>query len=308
MVPSLRLKVLLVCLVAVFSLKVQSEDIFINVGQANVKKSLLALPPLLYTGTNPGNKAHIQAGQDLFKIISNDLMVSGFFNFIKPEAFLEDPAKVGLKPAPGTPNGFKFESWKTIGADFLVRGGYRVNGSNLSLEIYVYHVPQAKQIVGKTYEGNLSTVRQMAHTFSNDIVKALTGKPASFLTKAVASVQTVGSKHKEIYTMDWDGANLRPITSHKSIAISPAWSPDGKKIAYTAFAYHTKAKTRNADLFVYDLTTDKRFLTSYRKGINSGAAFTPDGQHILLTISQGGSPDIFRMTFDGKSLQRLTRG
>ena len=79
MVPSLRLKVLLVCLVAVFSLKVQSEDIFINVGQANVKKSLLALPPLLYTGTNPGNKAHIQAGQDLFKIISNDLMVSGHY-------------------------------------------------------------------------------------------------------------------------------------------------------------------------------------------------------------------------------------
>src|SRR5690606_13652126 len=144
--------------------------VFINVGQASVKKSLLALPPLVYMGTSPGNQAHIQAGQDIYKVISNDLLVSGFFTFIKPEAFLEDPSKVGLRPAPGAPGGFKFESWKTIGTEFLVRGGYRVNGNNLSLEIYLYHVPQARQVLGKTYEGSLATVRKIAHTFSNDAV------------------------------------------------------------------------------------------------------------------------------------------
>ena len=65
---------------------------------------MLALPPLLYVGTQPTNRAHIDAGQDLFRVIFNDLSVSGFFEFVKPEAYLEDPMKVGLRPAPGAPN------------------------------------------------------------------------------------------------------------------------------------------------------------------------------------------------------------
>src|SRR5690606_35005516 len=102
----------------------QDASIYINVSQAQVKKSLLALPPLKYVGTQGTNATHIRAGQNLFEVISNDLSVSNLFTFVKPEAYLEDTDKVGLRPAPGEPNGFKFENWKSIGTDFLVRGAY----------------------------------------------------------------------------------------------------------------------------------------------------------------------------------------
>jgi TolB protein len=291
-----------------------ADQIYINVGQAGVKKSLLALTPLQYFGTQGGNPAHIRAAQELYAVIFNDLSASNFFTFIKPEAYLEDPNKVGLKPAPGTANGFNFQNWKTIGTEFLVRGGYQVAGNTLELEIYVYHVPEAKLVMGKNYKASLTGLRRLAHTFDNDLIKALTGKSGMFNSKIVASRQERGKdpkdklSEKEIYIMDWDGNNPQKITSHRSIAVSPAWSNKGDKIAYTAFAYHKSQKVRNADLFIYNIADGKRFLVSYRKGINSGANFLPSDQQLLLTLSQEGSPDIFRMNADGTNLTQLTRG
>src|SRR4051812_9505995 len=94
------------------------STIYIDVGQAKVKKSLLAFPPFKYLGSQPANPKHIQAGLDMFRVVNNDLAVSNLFTNVLPSAYLEDPNKVGLKPAPGEPNGFKFENWKTIGTDF----------------------------------------------------------------------------------------------------------------------------------------------------------------------------------------------
>lgn len=306
---------LAIAVFALFTSLAQADDsqIYIDVGQAQVKKSLLALTPFQYAGTQATNAKHIQAGQDLYRVIFNDLSVSDFFTFVKPEAYLEDPNKVGLRPAPGAPGGFKFESWKTIGTEFLVRAAYQIVGSDLTFEVYVYHVPSAKLVLGKTYKGLATAFRRVAHTFANDFVYALTGKKSMFTTKLVASRQE-GPSHgkaasdKEIYVMDWDGTDQQKITSHHSISVSPAWSNKGDKIAYTAFAYHKANKVRNADLFIYELGSGRRFLVSYRKGINSGAAFLPGDSSLLLTLSQEGSPDIFRMTADGKSVSPLTHG
>lgn len=287
----------------------QESQIYIDVGRAQARKSLLAFPPLSYVGTQPTNRAHIEAGQNLFRVIYNDLSVSNFFTFIKPEAYLEDPAKVGLQPAPGSPNGFKFENWKTIGTEFLVRMAYQVLGSDLSIESYVYHVPTAKLIMGRTYKGALSGTRKMAHTFSNDLVKALTGKRGMFQTRIVASRQDIkGGSVKEIYVMDWDGSNQQKISAHGSIALSPAWSSKGDKVAYTAYALHKKNKITNSDLFMYDFASGKRYLVSYYKGMNSGAAFMPGDKQILITLSKDGSPDIYKMNADGANATPITRG
>jgi TolB protein len=286
----------------------QGGQIYIDVGQATVKKSLIALPALSYFGSEGHIKQNIDAGADIFKVIFNDLTVSNYFTFIRQEAFLEDPAKVSLRPAPLDPKGFNFNNWKTIGAEFLVRGGYRIVNGKVSLEIYLYEVAQAKLVFGKTYEGKIDHTRIMAHTFANDVIKALTGKRGAFLTKLAAVMQTGIKSPKEIYEMDWDGANTRRISVHQSIAISPAWSPTGDRIAYTAFAFHQNIKGRNADLFIFERASGRRWLVSYRKGINSGANFLPDGKNLLMTMSEAGSPDIYRMTVDGRSTTRLTSG
>ncbi len=287
-----------------------SGGIYIKVGEAKVKKSLIALPAFQFQGQAGQTPQFKEVGAELFNTVLNDLEMSAYFEFISQKAFLEDAAKVGLKPAPGDPNGFKYENWKQIGAEFLIRGAFKISKEKAEVEFqaYLYHVPQAKQILHKEYVGQSKDVRRIGHTFANDIVKALTGKPGNFLSRIVVGSDRAGNSWREIYIMDWDARNPRKVSDHKSIVLSPAWSPDSKTIVYTAYAYHSKAKTRNADLFSYELSTGKRFLLSSRPGINSGACYDTDGKSIYLTISQGGNPDIFKMGEDGTNLTRITNG
>jgi TolB protein len=283
------------------------SGLYIKIGEASLKKSLMAIPAFQFTGTPGSSKNGLRAGKELFDVFRNNMEVSGFFEFIRPEAYLEDVTKMGLRPAPGETNGFNFASWKQIGTEFLVRVGYRVVDDQMTVDTYTYHVPQARLILGKTYKGEVRDVRQIAHTFANDLVKELTGQRGMFNSKTVTSRSTRPGE-KEIFVLDWDGANPRQISNHKSIATSPAWSFDGRTLAYSAFVFHAAEKTRNLDLFTYDLSSGRRFLVSYRRGINSGASFAPDNRHLLLTISNAGSPDVYRLTLDGRSLTRLTNG
>jgi TolB protein len=284
-----------------------AQGLYIKIGEASVKKSPMAIPLFQFTGSPGSARNNLKVGKDLFDVFRNDMDISGYFDLIKEQAFLENTATVGLKPIGEEAGGFNFSSWKQIGTEFLVRAGYRVLNDSVTLDTYTYHVPQARLILNKTYKGQIADVRWIAHTFANDLIKELTGQPGVFKSKIVVS-RTTRPQQKEIFVLDWDGANARQVSQHKSIAISPTWSFDGKVIAYSAFGYHPKDKTRNLDLFTYELQTGRRFLVSYRRGINSGASFTPDNRHLLLTLSNLGVPDIFKMSLDGRSLIPLTKG
>ncbi len=302
-------KIILFSLV-LFSLSsfAQSENsgIYIKLGEAKTKKSLIAVPALQYFGSPTASAKAQSAGAEIFNTLVNDLSVSSYFQMIPQSAFLEDTAKTGLTPVGA--NGFKFPSWVTVGAEFLIRAGYSVAGEEITLETYTYQVTQAKLIFGKKYKGTLGSARRIAHTFANDILQQLTGKEGMFLSRVVATSDRGGGSYREVYMMDWDGANIDKLTNLRTIAISPTWSPDAKKVAFTAYVSRGKSQFRNADMFIYDFNTGKSALTSYRQGINSGASFDPDGKFLYLTISQGNSPDIYKMALDGTLVKKVTTG
>lgn len=304
------MKRFLIILFAFFSTTVFAEEqLYIKIGDAKTRKSLVGFPQLNYSGSPVQATKYFSLGAEMYNVIQNDLDVSSYFQFIASSAFLEDSKKAGLKPYPGETSGFKFDNWKPLSADFLIKGEFLVDKDDqIELEIYLYHVPKSALVFGKKYRGPKSTLRKIAHTFANDVLKNLTDKSGPFNSKFVFSSDRGGGKFREIYTMDWDGVDIEKLTNHNSIALSPAWSPDAKKIAYTAYVKKKSTKMRNADLFLLDLEKSKRINLSYRTGINSGAAFTPNGNSILLTISQGVTPNIFKINLSGEVQGKITNG
>lgn len=289
----------------VFSSSVFAQNAYIKVGDAQAKKSNLAFPIMNQLNAAKTGQ-HIKLATEVHKTALKDLELSTYFNVMKTDAFLEDTSVTSIKSKSLDAKGFGFETWKKISAEFLVRSSLAVIGDTISIEMYLYQVSESKTIVGKKYSAKSTQVTQIGHTIANDILEALTGSRSVFLSKIVATTDRTG--YKEVITMNWDGSDAEIITRDRSVAIAPNWSPDGKKLLYSIYTRRVGSAQMNLTLFQHDLSTGKRSIISNRNGLNQGASFSPNGKFIYLTISQGGSPDLYKLDLKGDIVTRLTKG
>lgn len=303
------LKIFFSVLVASFSAK--ANQAYIKVGEARSKKSVMAFPIFINLGATDTGTAASSIGQ-IYSLTKKNLDLTTYFSLLSNDAYLEDLTKKSLKPVSEEATGFNFEPLKTIGTEFLVRTGYSVVKNEISVEMYLYHIPESKLVMGKRYRSTIENTAKIANMLSNDIIEALTGMKAPFLSKIVATYSKSTGGPKEVIQMSWDGTEAEQLTNHQSIALSPSWSPDAKKIAYSVHSKLIKNRDEvmsNVSLYVLDLTTRKRVLTSFRPGVNSGAIFSKDGQFIYLGMSHGkGSADIYKINLKGEVIKQLTQG
>ncbi|HEY8899964.1 MAG TPA: hypothetical protein VIM61_06095 [Chthoniobacterales bacterium] len=151
-------------------------------------------------------------------------------------------------------------------------------------------------VLSKSYSGG---ARAVAHQFADDIVETITGHPG-IATSKIAFVGN-SSGRKEIYTADYDGANVRQLTHDGGISVAPALSADGRKLAYTGY------QSGYADIYLVDLGSGARNRIIKFPGTNSGAAFSPDGGRIACSISKDGNPELYVVGANGGGAKRLTR-
>lgn len=151
-------------------------------------------------------------------------------------------------------------------------------------------------LLTKTYPGS---PRSAAHQFANDIVLQLTKVPGIAGSK-VAFIGT-RSGHKEVYTCELDGANLKQLTNDANLSVRPALSPDGRRLAYTGY------KSGYADIYAIDLATGARDRIVKFPGTNSGVAFSPDGGRLAMSCSRDGNPELYVAGGNGGGARRLTR-
>ncbi len=283
----------------------QAQQAYIKIGEAQSKKSNLAFPPMNnLSGTKTSQ--HVSLATEIFNTAKKDLELSTYFNVMSQAAFLENTTNLSVKPKSSDSNGFAFETWKTIGADFLIRSSITVINKDMTVEMFLYQVDQSKNIIGKKYQAKTDSTIKVGHIIANDVLEALTGKRGAFLSKIIATTDRSG--HKEVITMNWDGSEQKVITRDRSVAISPNWSPDGNSIIYSIYTRRIKSPQMNLTLFQHNLNTGKRSIISNRNGLNSGGTYSPDGRSIYLTISQNGSPDIYKLNLQGEVINRLTKG
>src|SRR3954453_10611491 len=164
-------------------------------------------------------------GQELEQTVRHDLDLSGYFEIQGPDALS------GLALSGDVQK--DLAAYRSTGNEVLLLGDMRMEGDKLVFEGRVLDLGSGQAVLAKRYSGPSTVSRRMAHTFADEVIRFLAGKPGIALSEIAFTSDRGGSK--EIWAMDYDGANQRRITSHRSTSMSPAWSPNGESLAYTSF-------------------------------------------------------------------------
>jgi len=262
---------------------------YIDITSPYLKKLPIAVPMFRDMTGSDAEQIFSDAASNL---LSQTLDFTGYFQIISREAFLEYPRKKGI-----TELKLNFRNWTSIGSELLITGGVWITGDKVKIELRLFDTFKKRLLVGKLYKGSLSDQRRIIRKFCGEVIYKLTGNQGIFSSK-IAFVST-GTGNKEIYTCDFDGFNPGRLTNTKAITLSPAWSSDGKWLAYTSYA------SGKPHLYIKNLK-EKRGSVVSKPGVNITPAWVPGSFSLAATLSFSGDPEIYMLTGSGKIIKRLT--
>jgi TolB protein len=217
------------------------------------------------------------------------LDIVGLFNLLNPASFPPDLQKEGL--------GFSSALWSQVGAQGVAKLQATRQGGNVVLEGRLYQVGRGEApVLSKSYRG--PELRPLVHSWVNDVIAQFTGIPGIFGSRIVFAMS---GRQAEVASVGADGSETKVLTKMNSECLLPAYSPDGKLIAFTSFL------RGRPDLWIVSAGGGRARRLTNQPGMNSGAAWTPDGRNLLLTMSHEGNAEIYRISpQDGRILTRLT--
>lgn len=232
-----------------------------------------------------------EAGKTLDQTLRDDLEQSRAFEIQGPWAF-SALALTGDRAR-------DFELYRSLGNEVIVLGTITTEGTDrVAFEGRVYDLGSGKAVLGKRYRGQASAARRIAHTFADEVLQYLTGLRGIALTSIAFSSTRSGAK--EIWVMDYDGANPRPVTGHDSTSLSPDWAPGGGRLAYTSFVGGPPG------VYVADLSTGAKKPLAIDGDQNISPSFSPDGRRVAFSRALGANPEIFVADAGGGNLKRVT--
>jgi TolB protein len=217
------------------------------------------------------------------------------------------PPKRGAPPPVQQPTGMYLSDWAgpPVSANYMAFGYTAAQNGRLVLMGYFYNVTQPDaanaQVFGKIYNGSLDDAgaTAVAREFAADIMKQF-GMESLAGSKIIFVSTRTGAK--EIWAMDYDGKNQRPVTKYRSISTTPAVSPDGTRLAFTTYA------RGQPTIEVFSLETLRKLpFFNQNASMNATPSFTPDGKRIVFSSTlAGGYAQIYIADANGSNLDRLT--
>lgn len=262
------------------------------VGQGG-QKFPIAVSPLKILSAVSSDVARLSTG--IADAMVHDLELSGWFKVLDRSAYIEDAQKTGI-----TLGAFDFKDWSTIGAEGLVKGGFSVQGEDITVELRLFDVYQNKERIGKRYTGRVRDFRRIAHKFVDEIINQFTGIPGVFNTR-IAYVSNSGGRFKEIHVSHLDGSEKFQVTDNHTINLSPSWSSDGRSILYSSF------KERSQTLYLFELFSGKEIKFTPRGSAKYlSGKISPDGQTVVATLESAGNSNLYLLDRSGNVIRRLT--
>jgi TolB protein len=230
-----------------------------------------------------------QVPVDIESVVRADLARSGLFRIVDAgSTAIPENAAVSLP------------DWKARGADALAIGSAtRLADGRFDVRFRLLDTIRQGQLDGLSYVSPASDLRLTAHRIADRIYEKLTGERGVFSTRIAYVVQTSRNSW-ELHIADADGANPQSALRSREPIISPAWSPDGTRLAYVSF------ETGKPVVYVHTVATGSRKAVANFRGSNSAPAWSPDGKTLAVTLTREGNSQVFLMDADGGNVRRLT--
>jgi TolB protein len=229
--------------------------------------------------------------QKITPVVAADLARSGLFKIIDSG---------GMVPVPHEPEQVNYPQWRARGAEAVVIGSIaQLSDGRYDIRFRLMDATKQTQLAGFVYYATAAQLRLTAHKIADVIYEKLTGDPGVFATRITYIVKK--GKRFELHVADADGFGAQTVLASNEPIISPAWSPDGTRLAYVSF------EQKKPVVYVQSLVTGSRQAVANFWGSNSAPAWSPDGRRLAVTLSKDGGSQIFLINADGSGTpQRLT--
>jgi TolB protein len=271
-----NVKKILILIVALFSAQTAWAQLEIEIISGNPSALPIAIVPFQWM------EASAPPVTPVNEIVSGDLYRSGLF----------DPMDVvDMAERPVDEEAIRFGTWRLLKVDYIVIGKVRTptDGVGHELIYQLFDVHTQERLLSRVTTVGPGDLRFGAHRVADAIYEALTGVPGAFSTR-IAYVTATGlgnNQRYELVVADADGFGPQSVVGSPEPLLSPAWSPDGKHLAYVSF------EQGNSAIYMQNVSTGARELISSGKGINGAPSFSPDGKRMALTLSRSGNPEIY---------------
>ncbi len=283
MIARLTLLLMLLC--------VSLNAVALNIEITRGAEGALPIAVVPFGWTGPG----VPPAEDIARIVRNDLARSGRFSAMPVKDMLAQPHN---------DSEVEFRDWKALGIDNLVVGQVSANGEGgYRILFQLFDVFKGEQLTGYEMTTTVKNLRSTAHQIADFIYEKLTGQRGAFDTRVayVTSTRKAGGDQQVMLKMaDADGINPVTLVTSSDPLMSPAWSPDGRRIAYVSL------ENKQASIYVQEVYAPRRQKVASFKGINGAPAWSPDGRKLAMTLSKDGNPEIYVYDINRKTLARLT--